>query len=476
MNKKTFIYLLEGAAVSAVSTAIMILLFVKGYGDFCHPESAAFLQLYTEKGKSLLQIIFNPWYTDWGCYQARELSYFFDWCDAQFIKACISEGHTHFFSLVNALFIVATALVLYFGFLHRMPKLKRAGAALLTLFFIVAPATSSSTLYFRSSKPATAFGIAVAGISAWSLIRRKDKIFSGNNGAWLSLSLSLLLLPYFDRQGMFFVSIFCIGSGFVFMFLQLKSVSPVFSVTKSDFSKLVVFVSLSAFSVIFATFYNLLIGPGLIHYFNKYDPSFFYQNMGRGLSFLAILNFSRGLHYFLGNIGFAVSRWPGYGALAIGTSLVAVAVLLCFRYARKKMEGYLLLIVVVMTLGAMIILANIMTARHPALLQPDVIYSGYFVPTLVVLLILLAISIEITGDEITGKIRIFIYALLSVIIALNTAVIAIGKTESDRDTDFYHIHSRELIRCLNNPDRDPEKVKMPYSFLQLIRYFRTEKK
>lgn len=96
MNKKTFIYLLEGAAVSAVSTAIMILLFVKGYGDFCHPESAAFLQLYTEKGKSLLQIIFNPWYTDWGCYQARELSYFFDWCDAQFIKACISEGHTHF--------------------------------------------------------------------------------------------------------------------------------------------------------------------------------------------------------------------------------------------------------------------------------------------------------------------------------------------------------------------------------------------
>ena len=129
----------DSVAVFAVAAAVLCRRFLTGAGDCCHPESSAFLQNFTDPSRPLLQILYDPLRTDWNLYQARELASFFDWCDAQFIAFTIRHGHATFFSAVNALLVLAAAMVLHTGFRRWMPKLGRWGAALLALAFVLAP-------------------------------------------------------------------------------------------------------------------------------------------------------------------------------------------------------------------------------------------------------------------------------------------------------------------------------------------------
>lgn len=471
MKKLSSGCLLDGIAVFAAAAGIMVMRFMLGRGDVCHPESCAFLQVYTETGKSLLQIIYNPWYTDWDCYQARELSYLLDWCDVQIIKASILAGHAHFFSVVNAVSIVAAAMVLHYGFRRWMPKLGRWGAALLALLFVAAPSCVSGCVYFRSSKPAVSLGIAIAGIAVWSIFLRRKEPISSQRGAWIALGISLLLMPYLDRQGMFFVSVFALACGAFIFFLSLKSISEFFVVADTDRRRLAALMLIAAGSTALATFYNLVIAPCLIHHLNGYYPSFWYQNMGRVYSIFSIFRFSGGLTFFLDNVGFTISRWNEFGTIVIGASAVFLWLLLCCIFAKRRREGWLLLITVAGSLSAMIVSSNIMVTRHCAMLMPDVIHGGYFLPIFTGLILLLAISIQVMGRETNRRLQIGISICAALIIGIHCFSELTTQREAEGHQDIYIANSPELIRCLNDPARDPEKTLMPYSYLQLIRYF-----
>src|SRR5688572_8753027 len=60
-------------------------------GGLIERESTFFVHQYTD-GRPVLQTIFDPHANDIGTYQARELSYFFDWIDAQVLIAAVSRG------------------------------------------------------------------------------------------------------------------------------------------------------------------------------------------------------------------------------------------------------------------------------------------------------------------------------------------------------------------------------------------------
>ena len=460
----------DRCAVLAVTAALMIVRFLTGAGDICHAESSAFLQMYTAPGKSLLQILYDPLRTDWNLYQARELASFFDWCDAQFIALCIRHHHAHFFSAVNAVLIFVTALVLHAGFLRWMPKLGRWGAALLALLFVFAPA-SGAMIFFRSAKILTSLGIAVAGIAAWTLVCRRAEAVKEQRGAWLALGISLVLLPYCDRQGLFAVAVFAMACAVFLLLFSLRRAAEFFAVSASDRRRLGAGALLGAASVLLATVYNLEIAPRLILHYNGYRPSFEYQNVGGAGG---VFNFSGGLFYLFDNIGYTVFGIAGSFALVAGVLLV----LLWFVLIRRRLGAgpasgaVLLLLTVAGSLAAMTLSANLMTARHTLILRPDVIHTTYFMPFLVTLILLLAVSGEVLGGATPNRGRVLLPALAAIAAAIQILTMALPAPRTENLLDFYIGASPELIRCLNDPARDPEKAPLPYSYLKLIEHFR----
>ena len=116
--------------------------------------------------------------------------------------------------------------------------------------------------------------------------------------------------------------------------------------------------------------------------------------------------------------------------------------------------------------------ANLMTARHTLILRPDVIHTTYFMPFLVTLILLLAVSAEVLGGETPNRGRALLPILAAVAVSIQILTMALPAPRSENLLDFYIGASPELIRCLNDPARDPERAPLPYSYLKLIEHFR----
>jgi len=458
----------DSAAVFAVTAGVLCWRFLSGAGDCCHPESSAFLQNLTDPSRPLLQILYDPLRTDWNLYQARELAGFFDWCDAQFVAFTVRHGHATFFSAVNALAVLAAAMVLHTGFRRWMPKLGRWGAALLALAFVLAPASASSPVFFRSSKPLTSLGIAVAGIALWSLVRRRSEPLREQFGAWTAFGVSLFLLPYCDRQGMFAAAVFAMaGAAFLGLF-SLRRQAEFFGVTDSDRNRLAGAVGIASLAVVAATIYNLEIAPRLIWRFNGYRPSFEYQNVGTGGNFDLV----GGCLYFFDNLGFTLCGIPGVFAQLAGMIAVSLWLFCCWKRIPSGPAGRLLLLAVAGSFAAMAFSACMMTGRHALILRADVIHSAYFMPFVVVLILLAAATAEMWGDALRQR-RFVLPAAAAAVLVLHWVGMLLPQPPQENMLQFYIDSSPELIRCLNDPERDAERVPLPYSYLKLIEHFRT---
>ena len=458
----------DSVAVFAVAAAVLCRRFLTGAGDCCHPESSAFLQNFTDPSRPLLQILYDPLRTDWNLYQARELASFFDWCDAQFIAFTIRHGHATFFSAVNALLVLAAAMVLHTGFRRWMPKLGRWGAALLALAFVLAPASASSSAFFRSSKPLTSLGIAVAGISLWSLVLRRNGALREQLGAWSAFGISLCLLPYCDRQGLFAAAVFAMaGAAFLGLF-SLRRQAEFFGVSDSDRKRLAVAVGIASLAVVAATIYNLEIAPRLICRLNGYRPSFEYQNVGTGGG----INPVGGCLYFFDNIGFTLCGISGALAATAGVAALSLWIFCCRKRILRGPGGWLLLLLVAGSCAAMAVSACMMTGRHALILRSDVIHSAYFMPFVVVLILLAAVTAEMWGDTLSRK-RFLLPVAAAAVLAFHGVGMLLPQPPQEEMLRFYIDSSPELIRCLNDPGRDAERVPLPYSYLKLIEHFRT---
>ena len=84
-----FLPLLVALVMTVISVACR-------HGGVLYYEIVARLPYYLSHGP-LLNKLYDSDYLDGGMYQARELSYLFDYVDCKFIACCVALGHPHFF-------------------------------------------------------------------------------------------------------------------------------------------------------------------------------------------------------------------------------------------------------------------------------------------------------------------------------------------------------------------------------------------
>lgn len=174
---------------------------LSGERGFAHPESSLFLVHYNSDA-SFLKLIFDPLRTDWGLYQARELSYLTDMLDAKFIAWSIACQNAHFLSLSSIIFYVLTIFTQVFFTVKCFPKLKWFTVLLPSLVFSCAYASSNHTFY-RSSKPAVTFLLTLLLFAVVDLVHNHQIFKEKRRFSLLPAALALILMPLFDRQGFF---------------------------------------------------------------------------------------------------------------------------------------------------------------------------------------------------------------------------------------------------------------------------------
>lgn len=180
-----------GLALAVISVALC------GSG-FLHPESYSFLPHYLS-GRPFLELVFDNRVTDWGNYQARELAFVFDWCDARFIGWCFEHGRLHFFSLSHYAFVFFAGVVLWRICVAELALPPLISLALVLLLW-TCPTALLYTSFYRSAKAGCLFTVL---LTVWAWLR------AHRTGSWLGavgLAISAALMPLFDKQGFIFLA------------------------------------------------------------------------------------------------------------------------------------------------------------------------------------------------------------------------------------------------------------------------------
>lgn len=439
MNFRRSIWV-DSLLITAAAGIIQLLLFLYLDGGVIPFESNSFLLIYNEP-RPLAQIIFDPRRTDWGLYQARELSYFFDALDARFIAWCIRAGIAHLLSLSTLFFMLGTVFLQQYAFRRHFPRLG-AVAGLLSLLYVLTPC-AFNPLFFRSAKPGTAFIITASLALATELLRRRRKSYAG----WVGFAALLLLGCGFDRTGLLYAS-GCAMSGAA---LWILAAAGVFRVRPDGWRNLAV-AALAA--VLAATIYNLLLAPLLIQAFNGYQPDFSYQRLsGLPPEWLAALSFT------FGNFGNAFSSFGGVPAALIGGVL---ALLFAVLMRRNRVLLTLWLAAFAATFAA----AALMAARHPPLLDENVARGGYYLPFFTLLIFLLGIA---AGQEKLARPAVLLAVVAGIILRLTIAHPAFSVPDARNPRKAA---TEAMVRALDDPDYDPYYPPLPYPSQVVVEFFR----
>jgi hypothetical protein len=230
-------------------------------GGVLEEETIVFLHHYLD-GRSALEKVFDPHGNDFDTYQARELSYFFDFLDAQWLRIALRQGIVLFIP-PSALFAsVLTGVVFIRGSGRAFPGLPGATRAL-TLLLLLTNYVFLTTmgLFYRATKPLLVPVLLGALFLVWDRLRptappapRRD--FTG------MFALGCLMSA-FDRQGFFYVAVL---TGFLALFWAVRRRGAALGLG-------------AAAATLVSAAYNYLLGPLLIHAVNGYWPRFNYQRM-----------------------------------------------------------------------------------------------------------------------------------------------------------------------------------------------------
>ncbi len=245
----------SGWGLLAAAGALFVLALAAVGRGMIHPEAYLFIPHYLNPERSFLQKIFDPRGTDWGYYQARELSYVFDYLDCQVIARSVDHGVPHVLSLSHFLFL-GLAATIGWQLARREWRLPGIVAALGVGVFLSTPAVLLGGSFFRSAKAGVvlALSVLVAGI-----LRSRRQPVSG--GAWVLLAGTLMGL--FDRQGF---ALLLVGALWLALGIARdRSLKPAA-------------LALTAACVAVAL-YNHAVGPRLIRHFSGIGPSFEFQHL-----------------------------------------------------------------------------------------------------------------------------------------------------------------------------------------------------
>ena len=164
-------------------------------------------------------------------YQARELSYVFDYVDCKFIALCVRFAHPHFLSLIQYVFLIVISLALWrFG--REDLKLDRWLVLCVLQLFWTSPAVFLGGNFFRTAK----IGVTLVVVMLYGIIfrclpaRRENPSFAPSMRLRLTCFGWAWAATLFDRQGVFFIGVIIVFLGFWYFGFRedsvVKLVSP----------------------------------------------------------------------------------------------------------------------------------------------------------------------------------------------------------------------------------------------------------
>ena len=446
----------RGAALLAVFCCMIIQLLILGCrdGGMLHFESLFFFMNYLD-GRTLWAQVMDPFNNDWNFYQARELSYFFDALDARFVAFLLKKKIVWFHSLCSLLCCGGMVFIQHYFTRKFFPSVPGILVTLISIFFVLSD-TVTGLDYFRCAKYLTALGLWGALFSGFAAFRYgsvKSKVF---------LVLSLLLMTLSDRQGFFFTAAFA-GTGAVLMAYQSWCSAKVFS----DRMRFIVLASLAV--TCFGIVNNLYLTPLLIHITHDYTPDFAYQRDFQ-ISFTSIKN---GLLFLFANGGNWFSNYsasPYIPALTGGLLTCGLALELCCRFRHGKRAWIFPALLWGCALGAMIVCASAMVARHPMIMLKDVLFGTYAINFLTITLFLLTLTVA------GGKKRFSVIVTLLVALAI---CLRIGGEAADGkfgpgSSSFKGYYSRQEIlkESLRKPGFDETEHCIPHRMELFLEFCR----
>jgi hypothetical protein len=339
------------------------------HGGVLHPEIEKRLPYYLSHGP-LLDKLYDSEYLDGNMYQARELSYFFDYIDCKFIAGCVALGHPHFLSLTHYVFLVLISLVLWRFGVEDL-KMKRWIALCVLLLFWTTPAVFLAGTFFRTAKIGVAFTMVVLYWQIFRILRaaRENPAQRLSASSWLACFGLAWAATLFDREGVFMVAAIVVFLGFWFLGYRKKTALHLMGA----------FAAALALSVL----YNYIIAPVLTLSTNNYWPDFKYQHLpweklaARPLYFItsgASLYFDT-VRFFLGNI-------PAWGAVLVVIALAGAALAPGRGRAEDKGAFSAALGLCLCQTVLIWVMMTLMFLRHAALVWPDVRRVYYFLPVI----------------------------------------------------------------------------------------------
>jgi len=346
-------------------------------GGVLELEVLQFIRQYLDE-RSVLQKVFDPYRNDFGTYQARELSYFIDYLDAQVFERLMRWHVTSFIPLSA---VVGSILgVTVFLFAARRYKHVPALTASLLLLMYVANYTHLVTMgmFYRSTKPllagvlmTTAFYVAsvLNGTPTPKSWRRPAAIFG------LFCLMSLL-----DRQG-FFYSI--VGT-------VLLAGHALWS--RRDWS----LAAAGTAAVIVMFVEDIWLGPLIVEAVNHYVPNLSYQQVSRE-PLLHLTPYRQSLELLSESVNLLAGSTSTWIACSLLGLLCAAGV---WRSgpslgARAKAAAAVLIV-----LGSQVVMFAAMTVRHPPLYEwLDHRYWYYTLPAqaLLVALVIILLNRVVAG-------------------------------------------------------------------------------
>lgn len=461
MNDASAHPLRESLTVTAAALAILLLRLAVLDGGAIHQEALSFLRVYSD-GRPFWETIYNPVFNDWLMYQPRELSYIFDWIDAQFITFCIHQGWVHFYSLSCLSAALGTVFLQQYGARKCFPRTDGRLITLVSLIWALMPLTSISL--YRSAKPLTAFFLTAACFLSFEMFRSLRSTGSPGLRVPFLLLLSLLLMTLSDRQGAFFAALYASFCGFLLM------VSPYIPHLKNK--SLLAKISCGSWGIVlFGMIYNLYISPALIYALNGYVPDFNYQYTGSGAAFM----FADGLEFISNALGLFFtghSAWPG-AAAGVLCALLMFLSLLPIRDPR----GFRVLapVLMIFSAAALIPCASVMAFKCEAILMPEALGNGSYAAPMLALLVCFLFYVLHRSERSRWK---YVWsAVLSIAAAGNLLLYVslpgrIPKAHEQYWGNAFSEEIRAIKFLLKHPEEDYRKYTLSYRGILLVRQMR----
>ncbi len=377
-------------------------------GGLLHPEIDYRIK-YSLDDRPLLQKVFDVKHNDYGYYQAREISYFFDIVDHNFIVFSASIGLPHFYSVTAYIGIICLIFLVNFVSYYYLGQKSILILLLIDLVFLSSPQVFLDTFFPRTAKIIVTLFLTLTILFIAKLIRQKQK----KTSTTILIAITSFFMSISDRQGFLYLT-------------GLTIMSFILPFYKNNFNKYRKVSLYLLISLLCSILYAYIVAPFLIKLLEGYQPNFTYMNVPLMELFkYPNLMIDSGF-YLLDILGFLLGNSRVLAVLAILTMFYAF-------YNHKKFKGNIStinpvslmrgkepLITLICIFLFSLVMYDVMIFRHPPILWEDLRREVYILPSTLLVLFGMSFSI-IRLLIISPKLKKIIVCFLTVIAVFNIA-------------------------------------------------------